>query len=92
MNHAHASAAIHALLNALTPMGAPAAPVPPAERREIRRAVWPTPDACDSLRRAALEAPGRLDGWLASSLALRDGLSVVEIFYVDAPAWLAAAH
>ena len=46
----------------------------------VYRPTWPSQDAVDMLGRAEAGARRSCDGWLDSTLALRDGLSVVEVF------------
>lgn len=46
----------------------------------VYRRTWPSQDAVDLLGEAAAGAKRGGDGWLDSTLALRDGLSVVEVF------------
>ena len=46
----------------------------------VYRPTWPSQDAVDMLGRAEAGARRSCDGWLDSTLDLRDGLSVVEVF------------
>ena len=54
----------------------------------VYRRTWPSQEAADLLGDAVDASRHACDGWLDSTLALRDGLSVVEVF---APADDAAA-
>jgi len=53
------------------------APVNSLVYRRVR--VWPTPQSVDWMAEVG-PVSGALNGWLDSSLDLRDGLSVVEVF------------
>ena len=46
----------------------------------VYRRTWPSQDAVDMLGHAEAGARRPCDGWIDSTLALRDGLSVVEVF------------
>ena len=46
----------------------------------VYRRTWPSPEAADLLGDAVDASRHACDGWLDSTLALRDGLSVVEVF------------
>ncbi len=46
----------------------------------VYRRTWPSPEAVDLLGDAVDASRHGCDGWLDSTLALRDGLSVVEVF------------
>ena len=46
----------------------------------VYRRTWPSQDAADLLGDAVDVTRHASDGWLDSTLALRDGLSVVEVF------------
>jgi len=46
----------------------------------VYRRTWPTLEAVETLRQAECDPALRFDGFLDSTLDLRDGLSVVEVF------------
>jgi hypothetical protein len=46
----------------------------------VYRRTWPSTEAIDLLGDAEYDPALRCDGWLDSTLDLRDGLSVVEVF------------
>lgn len=46
----------------------------------VYRRTWPSQETADPLGGAEAGAARAGDGWLDSTLALRDGLSVVEVF------------
>jgi hypothetical protein len=46
----------------------------------IYRRVWPTPQSVDWMGEIGPDTRTLTNGWLDSSLDLRDGLSVVEVF------------
>ena len=46
----------------------------------VYRRTWPSQEAADLLGDAVDASRHACDGWLDSTLALRDGLSVVEVF------------
>src|ERR1700749_4012297 len=46
----------------------------------IYRRTWPTLDAIETLSDAEYDPALRFDGFMDSTLDLRDGLSVVEVF------------
>jgi len=55
----------------------------------VYRRTWPTLEAIETLGDAEYDPALRFDGFLDSTLDLRDGLSVVEVFApIDEPAAL----
>jgi len=57
----------------------------------VYRRTWPSKEALDKLRAPEFDAPLARDGLFDSTLDLRDGLSVVEVFAAEeAPADAAA--
>jgi hypothetical protein len=55
----------------------------------VYRRTWPTLEAIETLGEAEYDPSLRFDGFLDSTLDLRDGLSVVEVFApIDEPAAL----
>ena len=55
----------------------------------VYRRTWPSQEAIDLLCEAEYDPKVKCDGWLDSTLDLRDGLSVVEVFApFDEPAAL----
>ncbi len=46
----------------------------------VYRRTWPSQEAIELLCEAEYDGEPPSDGWLDSTLALRDGLSVVEVF------------
>ena len=63
--------------DALAMAGAPATA---SVRGLVYRRTWPTAQSLDWMEELGLDPRGACDGWLDSSLDLRDGLSVVEVF------------
>ncbi len=56
------------------------APAPAPVRGVVYRRVWPTAETLNWMDELGLDSRGACQGWLDSSLDLRDGLSVVEVF------------
>ena len=55
----------------------------------VYRRTWPSQEAVDLLCEAEYDPQLACNGWLDSTLDLRDGLSVVEVFApIDEPAGL----
>ena len=55
----------------------------------VRRRTWPSREAAGTRVEAGYDAALAWNGWLDSTLDLRDGLSVVEVFApIDQPAAL----
>ena len=55
----------------------------------VYRRTWPSQEAIDMLSDAEYDPKLTCNGWLDSTLDLRDGLSVVEVFApIDEPAAL----
>jgi hypothetical protein len=69
----HQAAALHGAAPSGAPATAPVAGI-------VYRRVWPTPQSLDWLDEMSLDAAVIATGWLDSTLDLRDGLSVVEVF------------
>ena len=46
----------------------------------VRRRIWPSREAAGMLGEAGYDLNLACNGWLDSTLDLRDGLSVVEVF------------
>ena len=46
----------------------------------VYRRTWPSKESIELLRDAEYDPKLRCNGWLDSTLDLRDGLSVVEVF------------
>jgi hypothetical protein len=76
----HAQAFIDTCNAIAAQRGRQAAPATAPVSGLIYRRVWPTPQSVDWMGEVGPETRSMTNGWLDSSLDLRDGLSVVEVF------------